>query len=129
MADNNEKKVAKKSDKPGFFSKAGKFFRDYRSELKKISWPTFSEVVKNTIVTLVTVLIVGIFIWIVDFGFSQVRNVLLDLSEKRQSADTQEIVGTDELDEALESIAGGIEVTGEEAEEAVEETVEEAAQD
>ena len=39
MADNNEKKVAKKSDKPGFFSKAGKFFRDYRSELKKMSEP------------------------------------------------------------------------------------------
>ena len=45
----------------------GRYFRELRSELKKVVWPTPKQVVKNTLIVGVCVLIVGVFIWIFDF--------------------------------------------------------------
>ncbi len=55
------------------------FFRDYKSEAKKIVWPTFRDVVKNTIVVLVICLIIGAFIWLWDFGLGQLLNLILNI--------------------------------------------------
>ena len=54
-----------------------RFLRDYKSEGKKIVWPTFKDVVKNTIVVLIMCLVVGALIWIVDFGLGQLLNLIL----------------------------------------------------
>ncbi|MDD6283841.1 MAG: preprotein translocase subunit SecE [Firmicutes bacterium] len=47
------------------------FFREYKSEIKKISWPTVKTVVKNTLVVLAVVAVVGVFIWLVDLGLGK----------------------------------------------------------
>ena len=52
-----------------------RFIKDYKSEVKKIVWPTRKTVFKNTIIVLSICLILGAFIWLVDFGLGQ----LLDL--------------------------------------------------
>ena len=44
-----------------------KYFRELRSELKKVVWSTPKQVVKSTVIVLVCVLIVGVFIWVFDF--------------------------------------------------------------
>ena len=44
-----------------------RYFRELKSELKKVVWPTPKQVVKNTLIVLASVLVVGIFIWIFDF--------------------------------------------------------------
>ena len=44
-----------------------RYFRELRSELKKVVWPTPKQVLKNTLIVLVCVLIVGAFIWVFDF--------------------------------------------------------------
>ena len=44
--------------------------RDYKSEIKKIVWPGPRDVVKNTLVVIAVCVLVGIFIWLVDFGLS-----------------------------------------------------------
>ena len=44
-----------------------RYFRELRSELKKVVWPTPQQVGKNTLVVLGCVLVVGIFIWLFDF--------------------------------------------------------------
>ena len=44
-----------------------RYFRELRSELKKVVWPTPKQVVKNTLIVLASVLVVGIFIWLFDF--------------------------------------------------------------
>ncbi len=88
MADNKnleKKEVAKKEKKDGLGKKISKFFREYRSELKKISWPTFPEVVKNSLVTVVVVLIVGAFIWIVDSVLTLGRNAVLSINTDTSS--------------------------------------------
>ena len=48
------------------------FFKDVKSELKKVTWPSFKQVRNNTLIVIVSVLIIGAFIWILDalFGFA-----------------------------------------------------------
>ena len=61
---------AKKEDKVGFFRRTAtrfsKWFREMRAELKKVVWPTKKQVLQNTVVVLIAVLVVGAFIWIFD---------------------------------------------------------------
>ena len=44
-----------------------KYFRELRSELKKVVWPTPQQVLKNTLVVAGCVVAVGLFIWLFDF--------------------------------------------------------------
>jgi len=43
-----------------------KFLKEVRSELDKVTWPTRSELIGSTIVTVVVTLIISIFIGFVD---------------------------------------------------------------
>ncbi len=51
--------------------KVGKFLRSLKSEFKKISWSSWKDVRKNTLVVLVVVIAVAILIGIVDVLFSK----------------------------------------------------------
>jgi len=44
-----------------------RYFRELRSELKKVVWPTPKQVGKNSLVVAACVLVVGVFIWLFDF--------------------------------------------------------------
>ena len=44
-----------------------RYFRELRSELKKVVWSTPKQVLKNTLIVLACVVFVGIFIWVFDF--------------------------------------------------------------
>lgn len=61
---------AKKQEKENFFQRTGKriskWFREMKSELKKVVWPTPKQVLQNSLVVLGCVLFVGVFIWIFD---------------------------------------------------------------
>ena len=48
------------------WGKTKKFFRELRSELKKVVWPTPQQVLKNTLVVAGCVVVVGLFIWLFD---------------------------------------------------------------
>ena len=52
--------------KEGIVKKAGRFLREVRSEMRKVTWPTRSDLTTYTIVVLVSVAIVSGFIWIAD---------------------------------------------------------------
>ena len=43
-----------------------KYFRELRSELKKVTWSTPKQVLKNTLIVVACVLVVGVFIWLFD---------------------------------------------------------------
>lgn len=60
-------------------ARAIKYWRDTKGEYKKIVWPTFKSVVKNTGVTLVVCALTAIFIVAVDQGLSALINLLLSL--------------------------------------------------
>ncbi len=49
------------------WGKVRRYFRELRSELKKVVWPTFPQVMKNTGIVAACVVFVGAFIWVFDF--------------------------------------------------------------
>lgn len=59
-----------KVKKPSIFSRIAKWFRELKSECRKIVWPTRQQTVNNTMVVIAAVIIVGIFVWILDFVFN-----------------------------------------------------------
>ena len=63
--------MAEANKKPNVFVRAGqrikRWFREMRSELKKVVWPTPKQVLKNCLIVCACVLCVGVFIWLFDF--------------------------------------------------------------
>ena len=68
---------AKKKD--SFGKRTAKFFREYKSELKKVVWPTPKQTINNTVIVIVCVIVVGIFIWVFDALASSIIAALIDL--------------------------------------------------
>ena len=71
--------------KENFFSKTGKnaskFFRDVRSEIKKIVWPTPQAVFKNTGVVLVTIIVIGLFIFCLDTVLMNLLGLVMNIAK------------------------------------------------
>ena len=63
--------MADKKEKVGFFASIKKYFREVKSEMKKIVWPTKAQVINNTFVVIVVSIIAAICIFGLDtiFGF------------------------------------------------------------
>ena len=76
----DKKKDAKK--KTGFFARIGKWFKELKSELKKVQWPTGKQTLNNTVIVIVCCIIVGICIWVFDALAGSVISALLDLFGK-----------------------------------------------
>lgn len=64
---------------PGLGKKIAKFFRDTKGEFKKIVWPTFPTVVRNTGVTLAMCVVLGVIICLIDLGLGALVNLILSL--------------------------------------------------
>ena len=73
-----DKKSDKKS-KPGVFARIGRWFRELKIELKKVVWPTGKQTVNNTLIVIACVIVVGIFIWLLDFAFGWLLDFVLGL--------------------------------------------------
>ena len=63
--------------KEGFIKRVGKFFREVRSEMRKVTWSTKNELVSYTIVVFVSVAIVSGFIWIADTVLYKLLSLIL----------------------------------------------------
>ena len=60
-------------------SKIKKFFKDYKSEFKKIVWPEKKETMRQSGIVVVAIIIVGIAVLLLDTGFSKVLQWLSKL--------------------------------------------------
>lgn len=76
-----DKKKDVKADKkkPGVFARIGKWFKDMRSELKKVQWPTRKQTVNNTLIVIACVIVVGVFIWVFDYLANSVIDIIINL--------------------------------------------------
>ena len=81
MADKTEKKpgfVARmKAAVKNFGNSVSKFFRDSKSELKKVVWPSKADVKTNTIVVLVTVAIAAVVMIALDAIFGGILGLII----------------------------------------------------
>ena len=53
--------------KENLFKRIARYFRELKSELKKVVWSTPKQVAKNTLIVIACVIVVGVFIWVFDF--------------------------------------------------------------
>ncbi|HPJ22615.1 MAG TPA: preprotein translocase subunit SecE [Clostridia bacterium] len=53
------------------------FFKDIFQELKKVTWPTREQLIKNTVTVLTVCAIIGLIIWMFDWGLSALVNAVL----------------------------------------------------
>ena len=54
------------------------FFKDFKSELKKVIWPTAKQTAKNTIAVLFLVILVSLTVVVLDFGFRKGYDFVVD---------------------------------------------------
>ncbi len=73
----DDKIEAKAKGKKTIIGRVIQFFRDNKSEIKKIVWPGPRDVVKNTITVLVMCLVIGLLIWGIDLGLGQLIEYIL----------------------------------------------------
>ena len=81
MADKTEKKpgfVARmKAAVKGFAANVAKFFRDTKSELKKVVWPSKNDVKTNTITVIAVVLAAAVVLILLDLIFGGAIHLLI----------------------------------------------------
>jgi len=73
---------ANQSKKKNPFGKMVKYFKDTKSELKKVVWPSKQQVINNTIVVVSSIIIIGAFLFLWDLLASQGFSFLAGLGGK-----------------------------------------------
>jgi len=89
-----QKGKAEKADKKKSSVKFRRFWKDFRGELKKIVWPDFKTVLKNTGIVLLTTVIIGVPVWILDYALSE---GVLGLKKLAQGAKTEAVTTAPEF--------------------------------
>ncbi len=72
--DKDKSKKAASAKKPNKFVK---FFKDAKSEFKKVVWPTPKSTTNNTIVVIVVCLAAGLFVFGIDSLFAFINRLIL----------------------------------------------------
>lgn len=69
--------------KENFFVRAAKgmtkWFRELKSEAKKVIWPNSKQVINNTVVVFVVAAIVMVVVYLMDVTFGTVRDLIIQL--------------------------------------------------
>jgi preprotein translocase subunit SecE len=60
-----------------WFGRMGKFFREVRAELRKVTWPGRKELVTSALVVIFVVIISTTYIGLIDYAFSRGLQVLI----------------------------------------------------
>ena len=72
--------VKKDDAKPGFFKRVAKWFREMRSELKKVVWPTGKQLFNNTLISVVVMVASAIVLWGFDMLASGLVHALINIA-------------------------------------------------
>ena len=70
----------KKGGIKGFFKSIKEWLRGMKSELKKVVWPSRKQVINNTIVAVVVMVVSAVVIWGFDELASMFVNLLISLA-------------------------------------------------
>lgn len=73
------KKAQPKNKKPNIFVRMGRKLKEVFSEIKKVSWPSFGKVVKQTGIVLSVVAIFMVVIMLIDLGLGELLTLLTSL--------------------------------------------------
>jgi len=68
--------VAKVSKLKNAGKNLSRFVKEVRNELKKVIWPNWEQLTNNTSTVLLSCLVIGIVIWIFDFIFLKLSEIV-----------------------------------------------------
>ena len=85
--ENKERLSPQPSSSPSKKKKRGKnriakWFREMRSELKKVIWPTRKQIVQNTVISLVIMAVAAVVVWGIDTIGAQIVSAILSVVGK-----------------------------------------------
>ena len=62
------------------FKKINDYFNSIGSEMKKVSWMNKQQIINSTIIVGIFSLIISVFLFVLDFGLSEIVKVLFNLN-------------------------------------------------
>ena len=83
-------KKPKKEGKKNIFQVIGRFFKDLKGEVKKITWPGAKEVLKGTLITLACIAVIGTIVALVDLGLTSAINATREAAVNRTTTQVSE---------------------------------------
>ena len=102
-----------KNDKPEKQTKKQRsFWKDFKAELKKVIWPTRSQVVNNTIIVLVIVIIITAICFVLDlafealntYGIDRLKSMVQDsISETNETTDSNSVEDSNNTEDSNSS--------------------------
>jgi preprotein translocase subunit SecE len=64
--------IRPKGEGVGFVARTAEFFKEFKTEMKKVTWPGRKETASSTAVVIVTVMIIVIFLGLVDYALGRI---------------------------------------------------------
>ena len=81
------------------------FFKDFKTELKRVNWPTAKQLVNNTTAVITIVLLTAIIVFVLDFAFESLNtygiNKLRNLVQKENTTQQDVENGSEENNEEI----------------------------
>ena len=96
--ENQEKKVAKTTEKKTVKTEKKEnkhFFKEFKAELKRVSWPTMKQLVNNTTAVIAIVLLVSAIVFILDVVFESLNVYGVDKLKALVTSSSSETVEED----------------------------------
>ena len=84
----NKKQVKEKSNK-----NKTHFMKDFKSELKRVIWPTPKQLLNNTVTVIVIVLITALIVFVLDLAFENLNKY--GIEKLKNVVDTTETTGNE----------------------------------
>lgn len=110
--------------KDGNNEKKNNFGKDFRSEMKKVTWPSLKELMSSTSAVISIVLIVAAIVFVLDVYFENLNKFGVDKLKALVSNDTEQIENEEDISDDVESTTdeGEVTVESQEFEQTPEET-------
>lgn len=90
--DKKEAPAKKKSvDFKAVGAKIKKFFKDFKGEWKKVTWPSGKTVLNHSIVVIAVVAVLGVIIFGIDTGLTAIIDALVSLANKQDAETTTNV--------------------------------------
>lgn len=86
--DKNAPAKKKSVDFKAIGAKVKKFFKDFKGEWKKVTWPSRKTVINHSLVVIAVVAVVGVVLFAMDTGLSAIIDGLVSLANKQDVAES-----------------------------------------
>ena len=98
-AKNKEKKIKDSTSKKDSKKEKRHFFKDVKAELKKVIWPTPKQLLNNTLAVIVSVIIVGVIVFLLDLCFEKINTFgiekLKTVVQSSQNEEADNVIAND----------------------------------